>query len=890
MPFIETKNQHNMRKIVLLTLLCFLAMTTLTFAQSVNVDFEPAGIGGSWNWIVDQNDDNPPLQIIPNPNSDVTNPGGTVALFIARLNGQPFALTFTDDIDPFVFDATNTTVKIMVWKNVISDVAIKFEGASAPIEIKKPNTTTGQWEEITFDFSGSIGNNYDRLVLIPDFQARTTENALLFDNIQIPEGNILPPAVPTVGAPTPIHDEATNNVISIYSDSYTNVPGTNLNPFWGQQTTVTEENIAGNNTLKYANLNYQGTQFGSNQDVSGHDFLHVDFWTADATTLQFFLISPPPNGEVPFTLTITPNQWNSVEIPLSAFPAPVNLADVFQFKVVGNGTVYFDNYYFYEQVGMPAAPTPIHDEVADNVISIYSDSYTNVPGTNLNPFWGQQTVVTEEVIAGNNTLKYSNLNYQGTQFGSNQDVSGHDYLHVDFYTTDATFIDFYLISPPPNGEVAYSFNVIPNQWNSVEIPLSAFPAPVNLADVFQFKVVGNGTVYFDNYYFYEGMTGAPDPIHDEVTNNVISIFSDSYTNVAGTNLNPFWGQQTITTVESIGGNNTLKYANLNYQGTQFGSNQDVSEHDFLHVDFYTEDATFIDFYLISPPPNGEVAYSFNVVPNQWNSVEIPLSAFPAPVNLSDVFQFKVVGNGTVFFDNYYFYEEDTPTVSIELCVDLDCQGSATAPSVFGSFNGGCANCDPVLDPDGDGVYCATLDLEPGVYEYRFFTQEEGPEVYAAPGTCTNSAGTSRVITVVSGTPQSVTYAWGTCEEECIPIPTVDMELCVDLSCNPGVQAPSVFGAFNGWNAGANPVTDPDGDGIYCATVNMQIGDQFYKFFDQLQGPENFASVTSGCTALNGPFIDRVVTVVKYTSNSNSCLEFLCYNLSKAYSWCTNTNS
>ena len=239
-----------------------------------------------------------------------------------------------------------------------------------------------------------------------------------------------------------------------------------------------------------------------------------------------------------------------------------------------------------------------------------------------------------------------------------------------------------------------------------------------------------------------------------------------------------------------------------------------------------------------------------------------MSAYPAPVNLSDVFQFKVVGNGTVFFDNFYFYEEDTPTVSIEFCVDLSCQSSATAPSVFGSINGGCANCDIVTDPDGDGIYCATLDLEPGNYEYTFFTQEEGPEQFAVPGACTNAAGTMRTITVVENTPQTVTYAWETCDAECIPIPTVDMELCVDMSCLPGVQAPSVFGGFNGWNAGANPVTDPDGDGIYCATVNMQVGDQYYKFFDQLQGPENFTSVNPGCTAVDGVNINRVITVVE----------------------------
>ena len=36
---------------------------------------------------------------------------------------------------------------------------------------------------------------------------------------------------------------------------------TNLNPNWGQQTQTTEVLIDGNNTLEYANLNYQGLEY-----------------------------------------------------------------------------------------------------------------------------------------------------------------------------------------------------------------------------------------------------------------------------------------------------------------------------------------------------------------------------------------------------------------------------------------------------------------------------------------------------------------------------------------------------------------------------------------------------------------------------------------------------
>jgi len=40
----------------------------------------------------------------------------------------------------------------------------------------------------------------------------------------------------------------------------------------------------------------------------------------------------------------------------------------------------------------------------------------------------------------------------------------------------------------------------------VDIPLTTFPN-VDLTDVFQFKVEGNGTIYWDNFYFYSNLVG-----------------------------------------------------------------------------------------------------------------------------------------------------------------------------------------------------------------------------------------------------------------------------------------------------------------------------------------------------------------------------------------------
>ena len=155
------------------------------------VDFETEANGGaSANWAVFENEDNPPLEIISNP--DMTgNSSSTVAKFTARLNGQPYAGTETVLTSPFTLDASNSTVKIWVWKSVISDVGIKFANAAGGStgEIKVANTKTNEWEELTFDFSGVIGdpNNTDitNLVVFPDFQDRAQENVVYFDNITL---------------------------------------------------------------------------------------------------------------------------------------------------------------------------------------------------------------------------------------------------------------------------------------------------------------------------------------------------------------------------------------------------------------------------------------------------------------------------------------------------------------------------------------------------------------------------------------------------------------------------------------------------------------------------------------------------------------------------------
>ena len=184
----------------LLYFFTLIATGTLSYSQVNPVDFETGGNGADWTWTVFENDTNPPLEIIANPDPSGINTSGTVAKFTALELGMPFAGCETmhgSDVGTFTLTPDNAYVSIMVYKTVISDVGFKFatpEGASTG-EIKISNTQINEWERLVFDFTGIIGepssNGIDQIIVFPDFQDRTSDNIIYFDNIIFGDSSLL---------------------------------------------------------------------------------------------------------------------------------------------------------------------------------------------------------------------------------------------------------------------------------------------------------------------------------------------------------------------------------------------------------------------------------------------------------------------------------------------------------------------------------------------------------------------------------------------------------------------------------------------------------------------------------------------------------------------------
>jgi hypothetical protein len=505
-----------------------------------------------------------------------------------------------------------------------------------------------------------------------------------------------------VNAPTPTI--SADSVISIFSNHYTNAPVDYYNGYWQPfQTTLSADfSVGEDDVLNYTNLNFVGIQFtGPTIDASDMTHLHLDIFVPDEVApenkLQIRLVDlgadgtfDDPNPTVSFNLEgaeLVSNNWISVDIDLSALSSKNRLAQVV-FDNLGSGLsgFYADNIYFYtagESSGdsdpTEAAPNPTVDE--ENVISIYGDSYTNLEGTDY-PDWGQTTLVSDVSIDGNNALKFAGFNYQGIQLANSLNASGMEYLHLDYWTTNSTALNVYLISEG-GVEKSYALAVPPTGWTSIDIPLSAF-SPVDLADIIQLKFDGNGVIYLDNIYFgkeggstSEGpTTAAPTPTKDAA--NVVSVYSDAYDDIAFDNFDAGWCGGAAVTPVTIDGNNTLKKnAGIDCQGIDFSSNKlDLSEYTHIHFDFYTDDTDLtgdvfnvklVDFGGGSAEAsnlqiNINTGTTPGIVAGTWVSVDVDITSLGGVVagslTRSDIAQIGITtANLTnVWYDNIYFYK------------------------------------------------------------------------------------------------------------------------------------------------------------------------------------------------------------------------------------------
>ncbi len=166
-------------------------------------------------------------------------------------------------------------------------------------------------------------------------------------------------------APVPTRDPA--NVISIFSDAYTNVPVDYYNGFFAPyQTTqggAPPINVNGDLIINYTDLNFVGigTFFNvSPIDITNMTHLHIDIKVNEAVDpndyINIQLINSVGNNEtsgtVPFGAgTFIQNQWVSLDIPIASFGLSdrTKIGLLFFISDATISNIYVDNIYYYKQ-------------------------------------------------------------------------------------------------------------------------------------------------------------------------------------------------------------------------------------------------------------------------------------------------------------------------------------------------------------------------------------------------------------------------------------------------------------------------------------------------------------------------------------------------------------
>lgn len=378
-----------MKKLYLL--LMFLAGIFTASSQNTPIDFEAGGNGADWTWTVFENDTNPLLEIVANPDPSGINTSETVAKFTALQLGQPYAGVESmhgSDIGTFDLTASNALVNIMVYKTKISDVGIKYVTPSggAQMELKVANTLVNQWELITIDFSDYIGlgetTGLDQIVIFPDFIARDADDVIYFDNISFgpfEQGEI-------IELPVDFELDTNYGIIGFEGAESEVVSNPDLSGANTSETVVKSVKTEGSQF-------YAGTAMGLDTpiDFSESESISIKTWSPKANIPVRLKLEAAGGVFVELdTNTTLENQWETLTWDFSGQTAGIDFTTVvvfFEFvpDLPGDGsTYYYDDIEVtqalsisdYESFSISSFPNPVKN--IWNVSSIDEISQINI--------------------------------------------------------------------------------------------------------------------------------------------------------------------------------------------------------------------------------------------------------------------------------------------------------------------------------------------------------------------------------------------------------------------------------------------------------------------------------------------------------------------------------
>jgi preprotein translocase subunit SecG len=471
--------------------------------------------------------------------------GGAVAIENGKLkisgNGQPWDnvnLNLTSPID--LSDAANNTITFTMEPLLVPEgeirnhlLAIKLGAAAAELDF----TTTGPAEQtVTVNYGPGLLDNYDFIQIFTD--ARDQGNGkiadYLIDNISIGADPVI---LNPVGLPLTFEDDSElfahdsaggaggsvaieNGKLKVSGNGHQwdNVSITLDTPF--------DLSDAANNTISFSIeplLVPDGEVRTHLFKVTGAGAMELDFTTTGSAE-QLVTINFGPNLGATF---------NYIQIFTDAKDQGVGKAADYLIDNISIGAdpaaTCTDGIMNQDETGIDCggvcnacpetAPTtaPIAPPTrnAEDVISLYSEAYTNV-ASNFDAGWCGTNSIEEATIAGNKVQAYKGNDCQGIVLTTGVDASAFTNLHVDVYIeagVDVTSKVFNLkfVQQPGGTAIEVNFNagsspaLVAGSWLAIDVA-------VDLSTMTGFKEFGitannlKNQVWYDNLYVYRSAT------------------------------------------------------------------------------------------------------------------------------------------------------------------------------------------------------------------------------------------------------------------------------------------------------------------------------------------------------------------------------------------------
>lgn len=409
---------------------------------------------------------------------------------------------------------------------------------------------------------------------------------------------------PTAAPAAPTHEA--NKVQSVFCDVY---GGTfSAMEGWGQSTQFEELNFEGNYVRYYTNFNYLGWATSSPINASAMEKLHLDIWVTDNATLDIV----PIYGGTGLTtddgqrkkVTLTGQQWNSIDLTLTTDYPNLNLNSIFQFKFdnpTGANIFAFDNVYFYREseIGDVTPPTNLTaTAVPAFETAVISCQATDESGISYKVYLGAELKGTGSANSGE-TVAITVTNLQPNREFTMTVIATDVYGNESAETVDVNFTTLAYPSPAPTP-----------MWadDNVKSIYSESYAPA-------FKSLNS---------YNEGWWNAPQMLDAAITNNNHALYYYGFTD-----------------------------GMIGWQFAAF----DATGCTTFTMDIYPMNDGTIDFGPLNEDPANDYAITgIPVKGGQWNTITVDLR----DKDLTNIFQVKMINYyslGAFFIDNVYLYKE-----------------------------------------------------------------------------------------------------------------------------------------------------------------------------------------------------------------------------------------